>query len=639
MARAAYRGTRPGWFRLLVTLTVIGTSALLLASCGGSSATKASRLRQVAVLGHGRLEDIDWSPNGEILAIAGSIGVYLFDPNHLDAPPRPLLQGMNVGGWAQNVAFSPDGTIVAIGNKSGEIHLRDVRSGTDLQVFTGHKGWIGYLAFSPDGTLLASTSGFVNDRTVRLWDVAAAKERAVIDNELWPPQGVTFCPNSTALVFGTADGNIHQWDITTGQRRLIASQRGGVYSLACSPDGKFLAAGSSSGTIRLWDMTSGGEPIALTGHTGMVQDLAFRADATLLASAGQDGSVRIWQLAAPSQSPQVVRSRAKVVKSIDWSPDGSLLAVGNDDGSVQLWHVASNQERSFLPSDIAYQVQYSPDGTVLASGSEDAIYFWDVHTHARTGAFSETGRVTTLAFHPNGTLLASNGPEHTIRLWDVQNRKVQTELRGHTDSVEHLAFSPDGSTLASCSKDRTVRLWNVRSGQQQAVLEGHQLPVKEVAFNVDGSLIAAVSSDSAKEGAVLVWQVHDHQVRYVLPGMHVVTFNPSGKLLVSGGPDGTVRLWRMDRDAEELSVFGGHRGILTALAFNRKGNILATGSSADFGIILWSTDPGGDVRVENKITTLYAHTSSVWSLAFGANDQLASASFDGSIRLWEPVAK
>jgi WD40 repeat protein len=630
---------RAPWLRLALFLLLIVVPALLLASCG-SSATRASRLRQVAILGHGRLEDMAWSPNDDMLAVAGSVGVYLFSPDNLNAPPRPFLQGMNVGGWIQSVAFSPDGSLVAIGNNNGNIHLREMESGKDRTVLKGHKGWISHMAFSPDGTQLASVSGFVNDKTVRLWNTATGEELAVIENDLWPPQSVAFSPDGEVVAFGTADGSINLWQVASGPGdiEVLESQRGGVYSLAYSPDGSILAAGANDGTIRLWEVASGTMQTMLEGHQKMVRDLAFRADGEMLASASHDGSVRVWQVST-GQEQQVYQSRGDVVQGVAWSPDGTRLAMGSQDGSVQIWHVASETEQAFLPSDLAYQVRFSPDGTLLASGSENHIYLWDVATHTKTRIISDTGKIVGLDFSPDGTLLASNGPENTVRLWDVQTGEEEAVLTGHTAPVAHVTFSPDGTLLASASNDRTVRLWSVATGEEQAVLEGHRLPVKEVVFSPDGLLLASASSDGGKGGVVLLWEVTPAEGKDVLQGINVVTFNPAGSLLVSGGGDGTVRLWRIDKDEKKLSIFQGHRGVLTALAFNEKGNILATGSNADFGIILWSTDPGGDVRSENKVTTLYAHTSSVWSLDFGPDASLASASFDGSVRLWKPIER
>ena len=284
-------------------------------------------------------------------------------------------------------------------------------------------------------------------------------------------------------------------------------------------------------------------------------------------------------------------------------------------------------------------VAFSPNGQLLASGSNDnTIKLWQVQDggarllNTLTG---HKGKVYSVAFSPNGQLLASGSWDKTIKLWQVQDGALLKTLTGHKDIVYSVAFSPNGQLLASGSRDNTLKLWQVQDGGAQLLntLTGHKDTVASVAFSPNGQLLASGSNGNT----IKLWQVQDGGARLLntLTGhkgwVFSVAFSPNGQLLASGSRDNTLKLWQVqDGGAQLLNTLTGHKDTVASVAFSPNGQLLASGSN-DNTIKLWQVQDGG----ARLLNTLTGHKGWVFSVAFSPNGALlASGSWDKTIKFF-----
>jgi RNA polymerase sigma factor (sigma-70 family) len=338
-------------------------------------------------------------------------------------------------------AFTPgDKRVILQTGNIGDHALRsfDVASGKEAFRLSGHQSYVAALAFSNDGKILLSGSA---DAFVGVWDVAARKELRRLAAHQTGVSAVGFSSTGTVLSGGSA-AEVYSWDVKTGKEGRGFQTKDGYFGrMAFSPTGKVMASWGRDGNgVGLWDVSTGKE-LRRLGSASWVNAMAFSPDGSLLAvGAGQGPFVTIHEVRTGQLLHQLEVKEWAL--SVAFAPDGRTLASGHDDNKVRIWEVGTGGLRfAFDHGCRPAALAFSPDGSLLAS------------------ACNETGsNPATNGFTRAIGLVGKDADK--VRIQDALTGARLHTLTGHRGAVVSLAFSPDGRLLASGSNDTSILLWD-----------------------------------------------------------------------------------------------------------------------------------------------------------------------------------
>jgi small GTP-binding protein len=278
-------------------------------------------------------------------------------------------------------------------------------------------------------------------------------------------------------------------------------------------------------------------------------------------------------------------------------------------------------------------VAWAPTETYLASASDDnTIRIWDVATGQLVRILSgHDDTVFSVAWSPSGQILASSSDDETIICWDTETGQQLSRLTGHRSGVVTVAWLPDGQTLVSGSGDRTLRFWNALQGDLQEEVPAHEAWVRQIAVSPDNSLLASASYDRT----IKLWDLRTRKCVKILEGhrdyVHSIAWAPDGSTLASASKDLTVRIWE-PKAGRVVQVLEGHTAAVYSVSFSRDSQLLAT-KALDSTVRIWQCGSWQTLAIlpEESIMTAFG------SLAFAAGDENLLATLgemDTVIRVW-----
>jgi WD40 repeat protein/serine/threonine protein kinase len=543
------------------------------------------------------------------------------------------LRTIPITGRVVDLAWSPDGRLVAEANDDGTVKLLHSDTWEVASILTGCSGWNGSIAFSFDGQGLATAS---QEGVVRFWSVRDGRLIFTLTNNgprvACSPSGPLMAIGTGSDWWGQRGEEVHLVDTKSGQELRVLPKSGDRAVFA--PDGKRLATAnwgpydSGSQAVILWDVDSG-QKLSVLENMPQVLGMAFSRDGNLLAIGTRQGEVSLWSLGDLSHA--ILRPATKdFARSVSFSPDGRWLAVAMLTQEVEIWDVRERRLVEHLrghTSEVT-DVAYSPDGTQLASGCLDGtIRLWNPHPPSVQELIPEVGLwLLHPRFSPDSRWLAAGLANGDVRIVDPTTAawNVRTVL---TNAGLPMAFSGDAATLLTLATDlKSLCRWNATSG---ALLSTTALNTTNTQWGIsattaNGSHLALAMGDLIEVFETRTGRCLDH-FKHPVP-LNSMEFSPDGQLLAICAGD-TATLWDIGT-GRVVQTLAGHSSTVSAIRFSSDQKVVAT-TSWDNTARLW------DAATGKRLAVLTGHRAGALNCVFSPDGRtLVTGSDDRTIKFW-----
>jgi WD40 repeat protein len=537
--------------------------------------------QEVVQMGSGILTSLDWSPDGESIAVATNRSIWLLSS---DLQQQEHIQIHNVS----SLSWSLDGNLVALGRWDGSVEI----------IYTSN--WETYIQFQ------VSTN---------------------------PIQDIKWNPiRQEVAVSALGEPMVTVWDINGDQQyELLNSDDGIVQSFDWSSDGNKMVIGNLEGSIHIWDVISQESALEFTQHPAFVGDVSWQPNGVLIASSGvepgssgtpENTAVLVWN----AQSGEIIyRLRTEqwsTTSPVVWSPDGQRLAGTSQSGSelfanefstnILIWNIEDGNlinQWDVSEDNQIVELLWQPDGEAIAYRKalrrqsqmmticgDEFVGILDIN-EGNNFVFhpdGHTAEIDTITWNVDNQQFATGSADRTIRIWDASTGRQTQILEGHQCRIQTLSWNPVDAQLASYSTDDTIRVWDVASGEATfetdfGIWFMNPLP-QNLVWNPSGNYLAATNH----LGEVKVWNVQDDTIIY---DVRITSENVSFAVLswiandlflaIAPLTGNDVEIWRITDDPELITSFATAGDIIYSGIWSPDGSYLAV-YSGDGIVQVWN---------------------------------------------------
>jgi len=479
-----------------------------------------------------------------ILSIAGDKTIWIWDI--IKDELAYILKGHH--NVVFSVAVTLDGKYAVSGGADGAVLLWNLNMAREKEIhpihaFIKHSDMVSSVDITDDGLAVSGSM----DKTIRVWDIEKRKLKRTIHTGR-PILGLAVVSN-TQRVASFSLNTIDVWDINKPVSWMKSIRRKGMLSTvagfkrsplawAVTPDGSRSITYCEDETLRVSDLKKG-EFLSDWAHNiyDLITSIVVTPDGNYALTGSVNQTISVWNLRA-SANLQTATDHKRSVRAVAITSDGHLAVSGSLDGQIKVWDIEQKKVIRTLDghTDAVMSIAIIPDGRYAVSGSRDkTVRVWDLNQGNQICNLSgHHNSVNAVAIMKNGRYAVSGSRDNTVKVWDIKKKECLETYNDHEDIVGALAMTMDGTRMITVASDETMRIWDLNLSKNIEKLDSH---------NINEFLIEALKGLGKPDSRVLA----RHKGKGLI---NTVAMTQDGKFAVTGGLDGSVKVWDVNEMKE-----------------------------------------------------------------------------------------